>query len=166
MGASEIVNTLETAWKIIEDGKPSSDITSARANAVPHVDDWTNLADTRGPRETRWYRKMVNRLPASWGDIVVDFEIILRFTYGATYRGGGRYIPNIWIDVSDSYVAWFHSLELSLLAGSPENVGTETAPLARMPISLRGSMESPLVNITLQKGFMVYGDGRLDVLPD
>ncbi len=166
MSASEIVNTLEKAWKIIEDGKPSSEITRAHANAVPHVDDWTNLAGAQGPRETRWYRKMVNMLPASWGDIVVDFEVVLRFTYGATYRGGGYYIPNIWIDVTDSYVAWFHSLELSLEVKNPENAGTETAPLARIPISLRGVMESPRANITLQRGFMLYGNGRLDVLPE
>jgi hypothetical protein len=166
MSASEIVNTLESVWKIIEDGKPSSDITRAQANAVPKVDDWTSLEGAMGPRETRWYRKMTNRLPVSWGDIVIDFEIVLRYTYGATYKGGGRYIPNIWIDVTDSYTAWFHSLELSLLAKTPENAGSATAPLARIPISIRGKMESPTTNITLQRGFMIYGDGRLDVLPD
>jgi len=124
MSAAEIVNMLDTAWKVIKDGKPSSDITRARANAVPKVDDWTNLVGAMGPRETRWYRKMTNSLPVSWGDIVVDFEVILRFTYGATYRGGGRYITNIWIDVSDSYVAWFHDLELSLEVKDPENAGS------------------------------------------
>ncbi|MEP7203818.1 MAG: hypothetical protein ABI894_14475 [Ilumatobacteraceae bacterium] len=166
MSAAEIVNTLEKAWKIIDDNKPSSQITSARANAVPKVEDWTTVAGAMGPRETRWYRKMTNSLPVSWGDIVIDFEIILRYTYGATYRGGGRYITNIWIDVADSYVSWFHSLELTLEAKDPENAGSASAPLARIPISIRGKMESPKANITLQKGFMIYGDGRLEVLSD
>ena len=89
MSASEIVNKLETAWKIIEDNKPSSKLATARANAVPKVDDWTAISGAKGPRESRWYIKMTNSLPESWGDIVVDCELYLRYTYGATYKGGG-----------------------------------------------------------------------------
>ena len=164
MSAAEIVNTLEKAWKIIEDNKPSSKLSTARANAVPKVEDWTAISGAKGPRESRWYIKMTNSLPESWGDIVVDCEMFLRYTYGATYKGGGLYIPNIWIDVPDSYVAWFHKLELELIAKDPENAGSDTAPLARIPITISGKMESPKASITVQASFMVWGNGRLDVL--
>ncbi len=164
MGAADIVNTLDKVWKIIDDNKPTAEIATARANAVPHVGDWTSLAGAQGPRETSWYAKMTNMLPESWGDIVVDFDLRLRFTYGATYHGGGRYITNVWVDISEVYVAWFHSLDLHLIAKDPDNAGTETAPLARIPITVSGKMTSPRTSIVLERGYMLYGDGRLDVL--
>ena len=164
MSAAEIVNTLKDVWKIIEDNKPSAQLHTAQANAVPHVDDWTALAGAQGPLQREYYVKMTNHLPESWGDIVVDCDMHLYFTYGATYKGGGLYIPNIWIDVSDSYVAWFHKLELELIAKSPENAGSATAPLARIPITISGKMESPTTSITVQAGFMLWGNGQVDVL--
>ncbi len=164
MSAGEIVNMLEKGWKVIEDNKPSSQLKTARANAVPNVPDWTSLEGAQGPKESRWYISMINRLPESWGNIVVDCDLYLRFTYGATYKGGGLYIPNIWIDIDDSYVAWFHTLELDLIAKDPENAGTASAPLARIPITISGKMVSTTTSITVQRAFMVWGNGRLDVL--
>ncbi len=164
MSAGEIVNMLEKGWKLIDDNKPSSSLQTARANAVPNVSDWTALEGAKGPRESRWYIKMTNSLPESWGDIVVDCDLHLRYTYGATYKGGGLYIPNIWVDIDDSYVAWWHTLELQLIAKDPENAGTAAAPLARIPITISGKMASPKTSITVQAAFMVWGNGRLDVL--
>lgn len=164
MSAGEIFNALEKTWKVIEGNKPTADIKTARANAVPKVDDWTNLANAQGPRETSWYQKMTNSLPVSWGDIVIDFDLRLRYTYGATYNGGGLYIPNIWIDIEDTYVAWFHDLKLTLVAKDPENAGTDKAPLARIPITITGTLESPKALIHVERGYMIWGNGRLDVL--
>ncbi|MDP9465017.1 MAG: hypothetical protein M3P52_10360, partial [Actinomycetota bacterium] len=58
MSADTIVNAAKLAWEVIKDGKPSAEISSSTANAVPEVDDWQSLTDTRGPNS---YRMKYNR---------------------------------------------------------------------------------------------------------
>src|SRR5690242_16242695 len=98
MSAEEIFNAAKNVWKIIEDNAPSEEITKSTACAVPQVTDWQTLQGTRGPM---WIRMPWQRMAAWPFDdyIVAEFTVALKWEYGATYRGGGAFIPNIWIEV-------------------------------------------------------------------
>ena len=62
---------------------------------MPHVDDWKSLVGSQGPK-TIWMRRS-NRVGWPFDDYVnVDFQIDLKFEFGATYHGGGAFIPNIY----------------------------------------------------------------------
>src|ERR1700730_14252104 len=102
MSAESIVNTAKFVWDVIKDGKPAAEITTSTANAVPQVEDWLSLENARGPlRATMGWTKWVGWPAPDHTYVYVDFTILLKWTYGATYRGGGLFIPNVWIEVPE-----------------------------------------------------------------
>jgi hypothetical protein len=159
MSAADIINMAEKTWSIIEGGAPSSKINSSTANAVPHVDDWKSLVGSQGPK-TIWMRRS-NRVGWPFDDYVnVDFEIDLKFEYGATYHGGGGFIPNIWVEVPVCFVGWHYSIDVDIHIHNPTNANTETAPLAKVPVSISGTMSNPFWSSRVEWGFTLYGNGN------
>lgn len=150
-----IVNMLETGWKVIEANQPSADIHRGRANAVPQVDDWRGLTGTQGPNFYTWRLKYTNGFDMD----VVDIQFKLNWEYAARYRSGGAYIPNLWLEVPHCSVLWGYDLSLDLVAQSPTNQGTEQAPIARIPVSVTGSISTPFWNENLEWSFILVGDG-------
>ena len=60
MSVSDIVNMAQAGWKIIEDGKPSAQISGSTCNAVPHVDDWQSLSAPQGTNRLSWRLQYTN----------------------------------------------------------------------------------------------------------
>lgn len=154
MSWDTVINAADTAWKIIQDGKPSSEVTRSNANAVPQVTDWSTLTDA----QTTWVGRNL-----TWtnylGIDVVEISFRVYWEYGARYRGGGAFIPNCHITVMECSVAWGFDLDLNMRVHNPTNAGTERAPRARLPISIEGSVSSPLTSRTLGWEYVLFGDG-------
>jgi hypothetical protein len=165
MSAGDIVNMAETAWKIIEGGKPSSQINSSTANAVPDVDDWQSISGARGPK-TIWMRRW-NQVGWPFDDYInVDFTINLRFEYGATYRGGGLFIPNIYVEVPECFVGWRYDVDIDIHVHNPSN-GNESnpaAPVARVPVSISGTIGNDFWNDRVEWGVLLSGSGHWEWL--
>jgi hypothetical protein len=158
MSADTIINAAKFAWDIIKDGKPSAEIGGSTANAVPQVDDWQSLTNTRGPNS---YRMRYNRSflwPLDDYDHV-QFEILLKWDFGARYKGGGAFIPNIWVEVPSCFVGWPWDANISLTAQNPTNDGDESAPHARIPITISGTVSSGAEHHIVQWGFVLFGNG-------
>jgi hypothetical protein len=163
MSADMIVNMAKGAWEVIKDGKPSTEITGSTANAVPQVDDWTSLESARGPlNATMGWTKWVGWPAPDHTYVYVDFKILLKWTYGATYKGGGLFIPNVWIEVPECYAGWSWDVNISLTTRNPENFGTKAAPIARLPVTIRGSVSTYEQSHNVDWGVVVYGNGRAD----
>jgi hypothetical protein len=160
MSVAEVVNLLQSGWKVIEDGRPSASLASGRANAVPHVDDWQALTDVRGPQELPWRLRYSN----GFNQDVVDISFVLRFDHSARYKGGGAFITNVWLDVPTCTVSWGYHVNLELHAQTPENEGSATAPLARLPLTVSGSVSTPFWTENKQWAFLLYGNGAAQVL--
>jgi hypothetical protein len=159
MSAKDIVNMAESVWKIIDSGRPSSEINGKTANAVPQVDDWQALQSPKGPKN--WWANPHRRVSWPFDDYVtVDCWIYLKWEYGATYKGGGAYIPNIWIEVPQCYVGWKSSLDVDLRVHNPTNDGTDTAPIARVPISVSGTLTNPLRSDRIEYSLIIWGNGN------
>ena len=157
MSASEIVNAASTAWGIIKDGKPSAQIANTTANAVPKVDDWTSLQGAR--EKSTWVRRW-NSVGWPFDDYVnVDFKIDLKWDFGATYRGGGLFIPNIYIEVPVCFVGWTYTVDIDIQVRNPTNDGTESAPVARVPISISGTMGNYTWSDRVGWSFTIWGSG-------
>jgi hypothetical protein len=160
MSVDTIVNVAKSAWKVFEDNAPSAEITSSTANAVPQVTDWQDLQGSRGPMSTgmTWMREC--RWPFD-DYIVAEFTFRLKWDYGATYHGGGLFIPNLWIDVPSYDIFWGQHIYLSMTVHNPTNASTTpNAPLARVPITISGTAKNYVRDLHIEWGFVVYGNGQ------
>ena len=158
MSADIIQNVGKAAWTVIKDGEPSIDIKTATANAVPQVSDWQALSGTRGPMTT-W---MSWQKPVSWpfdDYVFVEFRILLKFDYGATYRGGGAFIPNIFVEVPSCYAGWSWHVDIGLTVHNPTNAGTTQAPIARVPVTISGTVSTYEQTHHVEWGFTLFGSG-------
>ena len=124
---SELFNAGATGWQVIERGAPAPAIHSITANAVPAVDDWQTLSGAHGPAAItlrRWTR--------TWwpfeGAVSVDFTVVLKFEYGARYRGGGLFIPNVYVEVPECWVGWRYDVDVDVTVGAPENANSRRGP--------------------------------------
>jgi hypothetical protein len=161
MSADTIVNAAKLAWDILKDGEPSADIQSSTANAVPKVDDWEAIqASAQNSHRFYYHRPFV--WPLDDYDHI-QFSIILRWDHSGRYRGGGAYIPNLYVNVTDLFVGYAWHADIRLTTHNPTNAGTDTAPVARLPITISGSVHSGLVTEHVEWDFVVLGDGRLEI---
>jgi hypothetical protein len=150
----------KAAWTVIKDGEPSIDIKTAKASAVPQVEDWQALSGTRGPMTT-WvsWKKLVNWPLEDY--VFVDFKILLKFDYGATYRGGGAFIQNIRAEVPNCYAgSWSWHVDIGLTVYDPTNAGSPRAPVARVPVMISGIVSTYEHIHRVGWGFTLFGDGN------
>jgi hypothetical protein len=158
---SEIATIASTAWRIIEDGKPSASLASQHCTAVPEgdTDPVTHLTGAQGPNRITWRLKKENL----YGIDVVDIAFDLRWEYGARYRGGGAYIPNCYLYVPQCDVLWGFDVNIQIHVHNPSNAGTETAPIARLPLTISGAVSSPVNTNSVQWDFVLYGNGQYQI---
>jgi hypothetical protein len=158
MSWDNVVNMGEVAWKVIEDGKPVAGIEHKTFNAVPQVDDWNSITGATGPNSVGYRWKMTN----GFGIDVVVVEYAIKWEYGARYRDGGAFIPNVWLSVPVCDVKWGFSIDLSVHAHNPTNAGSATAPKARLPLTLSASVDTPFWTDNKQWDFVLFGDGTYE----
>ena len=158
MGYQEVTNAGTAAWQVIERGAPSPSIHSYTANAVPDVDDWQNLGGAHGPAAITLRRWTRTWWPFADG-ISVDFTIVLKFEYGARYRGGGLFIPNLYVEVPECFVGWRYDVDVDIAIGEPSNANTPEAPIARVPVAIRGVVFNEFWSDSVDWNLTLWGDG-------
>jgi hypothetical protein len=161
MSWEAVKDTVNWAGQIIAAGRPSANLPTQMANAVPDVSDWTSLTDARGPQTTDWTAiHYVN----GFGLEVVKVRLRLNWNYGARYRNGGAFITNCWVEVPQCDVLWGYSVDLGFQAQQPENAASSgSPPHARIPLTIRGTVSTPFWTTNVGWGFTVYGDGHSEV---
>ena len=162
MSADTIVNVAQFAWDIIKDGAAAAEIGNTTANAVPQVDDWQSLTGTRGPNVQRM--RYANHFYWPLDDYVhVEFEILLKWQFGARYRGGGAFIPNIWIEVPQCFVGWPWNANIGITTRNPTNASNDAnAPLAAVPVTIKGEVGSGAQLNHVEWGFTIFGNGHIE----
>jgi hypothetical protein len=157
---TEVTNVASTAWHVVEANKPSASLVSNTCNAVPQgVDPLTGLTGAQGPNRIVWRLSMENAFTVD----VVDIAFDLRWEYGARNAGGGAFIPNCYLYVPRCSVQWGFEVNVQIHAHAPTNVGTETAPIARLPLTVIGSVNSLVNTQSVQWDFELYGNGAYQV---
>lgn len=156
-----IANIASAAWHVIESGKPSASLASNTCNAVPSgiSDPVNSLTGAQGPNSYRWRLRQENLM----GIDVIDVTFDLRWEYGARHNGGGAFIPNCYLYVPRCNVLWGFNVDVTLHVHNPTNAGTDRAPIARLPLTISGSMSSPVQSRSLQWDFILFGDGSYHV---
>jgi hypothetical protein len=156
-----IANIASGAWHVIETNKPSASLASNTCNAVPDgvSDPVTALTDAQGPNSITWRLRMEN----GFGMDVVDILFDLRWDYGARYNGGGAFIPNCYLYVPHCSVLWGFTVDVNLHVHNPTNAGTPTAPIARLPLTISGTVSSLVKSESIQWDFLLHGDGSYHI---
>ena len=159
MSWEDVINAASAAWKVIEDGAPSSEIQSNTANAVPSVDDWKALTNANQPRKLTWKVVRENAL-GLFTAVNVEFELF--WEWGATYRGGGAFIPNIWISVPRCELTWGQNMNINMIARNPtnKNAAVPSRPIAHIPITVTGTHHNFLESNHLEWNFVLEGDSN------
>jgi hypothetical protein len=148
-----LVNLGSTAWHVVEGGKPSASLVSNACNAVPA--GVTAFTDVQGPNTVVWSLTRTN----GHGLDVVDVAFGLRWEYGARHGGAGAYIPNCYLYVPRCSVLWGYSVDVSLYVHPPE----EADEIARLPLTVSGTVSSLLRDEPVRWDFWLDGDGRYHV---
>ncbi|GAA0815843.1 hypothetical protein [Spirilliplanes yamanashiensis] len=158
MSDDGIANVASAAWHVIESGKPSASLASNTCNAVPAgiADPLHSLTGAQGPNSLVWRLRQEN----GFGVEVVDISFDLRWEFGARHRGGGAYIPNCYLYVPRCTVLWGFTVDVQVHVHNPTNGGTETAPVARLPLTVSGSVSSLVNTHSVQWDFVLFGDGQ------
>lgn len=92
----------------------------------------------------------------------VDIQIHLLFEYGATYNGGGLFIPNIYVEVPECFLGWNYNANIDIHVRNPDNDNTANpkAPIARIPVSVSGTYGNPFWSERIEWGFTLWGTGK------
>jgi hypothetical protein len=159
VSADTVVNVAKAAWDIIKEGKPAMDLDKNTANAVPQVTDWQALEGTRGPMSV-WMTDEVAFIWPADNYLHVDLKILLKWDYGATYRGGGAFIPNVYTEVPTCFVGWGWNANIQMIVRNPTNAGSVEAPIARLPVTILGTVSSGAESYHVEWGYIIDGNGN------
>lgn len=146
----------EAAWTVLKDGKPSISGKAASFGAIPAKAEWTELTGARGGSSP----VKIFTPGALWGNNV-DIQATIHFQYGATFHGGGAYLPSITVEPTHVYVAWGFTVNLDVQMAGPWNAGTDRAPIAAVRATLTANISTLLRSDTLVVALEIHGDGSL-----
>lgn len=170
VAAGLIIMAGAKAWKVIVNGRPSADLASAYASAIPGFNyNWDNAADWR--KVTRKYRfTMDNKVQGRAVDIVYEVS----FFHGPVPIPGsnpvrfGRYLINFVIKPEAIDLKWGWKVSLSALMSHPMNIGTGEEPVAMLNADLKWQYVKPLTTEPKigMNSVSVDGLGNLNDQPD
>jgi len=153
-------------WNVIMDNRPSADLASAYASAIPGFDfNWQDLKEWR--KVTKKYRFSIDsKLQGRAVDIVYEVS----FFHGAVPTPGsagrkGQYIANFTIKPVDIKLKWGWKVALAASMSNPMNVGTASEPVAWLNADLNWQYAKPFStepNIHLNS-ITIDGLGSLEI---
>lgn len=163
-------------WNVIVKGRPSADLASAYASAIPGFSfDWNDIAGWK--KVTRRYRFQMG----NWvqGDDAVDITYAVTFFYGTLIAPGtaqkGHYIANFVIKPEAINLKWGWKVSLTAAMSDPMNVGTPEEPVAMLNADLKWQYTKPFgsipdigmdsVAVDGQGGLQTSAAGRLNLPP-
>ncbi len=152
---SQVINAGKLAWEIIKDNRPVVGTSGSFANAIPKDVPWEQLSAYQGINHFEWRWNGPGLLMKDF-----TFDMKINWAYGARYRGGGANITNCWVDVLDHDVGiGGYRIDVIARTGNPQNVGTETAPVAELPVNVTLTYANWLWGWSGTCNFLVRGHG-------
>ena len=132
-------------WNVIMDNRPTADLDSAYASAIPGFDfNWSHLEDWR--KVTKKYRYTIhNKLQGR----AVDITYEVAYFHGSVPTPGteglkGHYIANFTVKPLDINLKWGWKVGLEVSMSDPMNVGTAAEPVAWLNADLKWRYAKPL----------------------
>ncbi len=151
---TEPTNTAAKVWRVIEDNRGTADVHSTYANAVPAGVDPIQLTGAQGPASVSW----------RWdeGLVLKDFtlDLTVQWYHSARYKQGGAWIPSAVVIPALS-LGWMggYNITVTCTADPPFNAGSDTAPIAVLPLRLEMHWTNWLWSHSDTAALQLRGDG-------
>lgn len=132
-------------WNVIVDNRPTADLASAYASAIPGFDfTWADLQDWR--KVTKLYRYTID---TTLQGRAVDITYEVTFYHGAISTPGtdglkGHYLANFTVKPVDIKLKWGWKVALEVSMSDPMNIGTAAEPIAWLNADLKWRYAKPL----------------------
>ena len=132
-------------WNVIMDNRPTADLDSAYASAIPGFDfNWADLKDWR--KVTKKYRYTIDK---KLQGRAVDITYEVAYFHGSVPTPGteglkGHYIANFTVKPLDINLKWGWKVGLEVSMSDPMNVGTAAEPVAWLNADLKWRYAKPL----------------------
>jgi hypothetical protein len=142
-------------WKIIDGGKPTSQIGVAYGGAVPAGTTWTQLAGWRDSVSSgihshyEWTNYLGTHASVDWK---------WAWQCQGNYQSVGKYITNGGPVPSNVRVGWGYNLDISVAPNQPVNYGSTSQPNAGLQFVLTIKVTNPLNSETVQHRAVLKGD--------
>lgn len=144
--AAMIIMAGVSAWKVITNNRPSADLNTSYASAIPGFDfNWDEMSSWK--KTTREYRFTVDH----WlQGRAVDITYEVTFYHGPVSMPGtgkirkGHYIANLTVKPKTIDLEWGWKIGLNATMSHPMNIGTSEEPLAMLTADLRWQYSKPL----------------------
>jgi len=143
--AAIIIMAGAKVWSVIMDNRPSANLASAYASAIPGFQfNWDDLKDWR--KVTKKYRFAID---TKLQGRAVDITYEVSFFHGAVPTPGtqglnGRYIANFTVKPEDIKLKWGWKVSLEAAMSDPMNIGTAAEPVAWLNADLKWKYAKPL----------------------
>lgn len=146
VAAGIIILAGAAAWGVITDNRPSADLNTSYASAIPGFNfNWNSLDGWK--KVTRKYRFTVDH----WlQGRAVDITYEVSFNYGAIPLPGakglhnGHYITNFVVKPEAIDLKWGWKVSLNAAMSDPMNIGSSDNPVAALLADLRWQYSKPL----------------------
>jgi hypothetical protein len=158
---STIENIGQSVWNFIQANRPSVDIQTNFANAVPTgITDWTQLEGWQDPVSNCYQITYKNGFDMT----VVSFTYCVVFTPGGDYNGTGQYLNHIQIIPSDINVDWGYTLNAVTSISSVINAGSHSNPIAAAEVHMKYIISTSIKKDSVENVYYVKGDGSFTSL--
>jgi hypothetical protein len=162
--AASIVNTLKSAWDIIQNGKKAPGLEGSAANAIPAgADPMTDLEAWMGPgsHEFRYYSS--NKVLGLETHTISDVTMTLQWSFAGRLssgrlKGKGMYLNNVRLTI-DSDTTIGDTLNIKFQTGTPENRGDATYPIAGLPLYVTVDENPGYTLNRIQQTYQFYLEG-------
>lgn len=165
---SEVIITLDKlvaigskVWKIIEGGRPVSDVQLGHSVSVlprlnGEVVPFDQMENWSLPASKTFQVEFVN----GFGMSVISFEYSVDFQYGGNFNGSGLYLNAVSVRASNVSVNWGFEFNALSSVVSISNLGSGENPVAAASLELSYKAKSVMSDITSSERFDVSGRGE------
>ncbi|MBL7714037.1 MAG: hypothetical protein JNL01_01130 [Bdellovibrionales bacterium] len=158
VSVDEIIAVGKLVWNIIEKNQPKVDVKTNRMSVLPKAaKDWTDLERWSNP-ESRVFKIAYKN---GFGSEIVSFSFRVVYFFGGRYNGAGKYIANVTVIPTSTYVGWGYTLNSRVEFPTIVNLGTLLDPIVGAQLDVSWEVETVMKKSRESASYFVRGDGQI-----
>ena len=155
LDAGQVIAIGKEAWTFIEDNRPVVNSNVDYAGAVPDgISDWRTLAG--------WKSTSRGPVVLSWVNGFNSEVVHVGFKWTNSYND--KYLTQAGPAVDTMDVSWGYTVDVSVKAYPPLNIGTIKNPIAQLDVELKCRISNVLKDVTKQYRARFKGDGTISYI--
>lgn len=156
-----IIRIGKALWEIVKENRPTAEMTSASASAIPQgISSWDQLEGWNPRPAVRTYRVRVRN---AIGTEVASYTYSIVGVYGGSLGGKGKYLQDVRVIANEIRVAWGYHVNAGVVIPAVFNTGHAGSPVAAMDLVHRFTVTSAVSHYECTQHFVIQGDGQVEL---